>query len=177
MQKKSSYITILGIFTALAMILSFIETQIPTFISIPGIKLGLPNIAIIVILYAIGFKEALIVNIIRVVLTSLLFSNPITMLYGLSGGIVSIIIMTILKKYNLFSLAIISCAGAITHNICQILVAMFLTRTPQMIYYLPVLLLSATISGIIIGIIANIIYNRIIKITNLKEEMSKKYDS
>ncbi len=154
---KNQKIGLLGVFTALAMILSFVESQIPSLV--PGIKLGLPNIAIIIILYLFSAKEAFIVSIIRVILTSLLFTSIPTMIYSLAGAILSLIFMIILKKS--FAVITVSMIGAIFHNIGQILVAILITNTNSLIYYLPVLIISGLISGIIIGLISGNAVNKI----------------
>ena len=158
---KSSYVAYLGIFTSLALILAFIESQIPTIVPIPGIKIGLPNIAIVIILYKLGFKEAISVNVIRVIIVSLLFGSALSFIYSLCGAICSTFIMFILKKLQKLSLITISVLGAVTHNICQIIVAIFVLDLLQLIYYLPVLLFSGTIAGVFVGLISGIVLKRI----------------
>lgn len=160
---KKSSVAFLGLFTAFAMILSFIERQIPTFVAIPGVKLGLPNIAIIVILYKFGKKEAFIISMLRVLLTTLLFTtNGITMLYGIVGALLSFIVMVLLK--NVLSLVTVSILGGVVHNIGQIVVAYFVLQTSQLMYWLPVLIISGVISGAIIGLIAALTYKKLEKI-------------
>ena len=159
---KKSNVAFLGLFTAFAMILSFVERQIPTFVAIPGIKLGLPNIAIIAILYKFGKKEALIISLLRVLLTSLLFTNGITMLYGISGAILSFIVMVLLKdKFNIITVSIM---GGVVHNIGQIIVDYFILQTEQLMYWLPVLIISGVISGAVIGLIAALTYKKLEKV-------------
>ena len=160
---RSQKVAFLGIFTALAMILSYIETLIPSFVAIPGIKLGLANIAVIVILYKIGWKEAFAVSIIRVILSSLLFTTVLSMLYSLAGAILSLIAMILLKKINLSTITI-SVIGGVCHNIGQIAVAIFMTETAELVYYLPVLLITGTISGILIGLVGAITVKKMAKL-------------
>ena len=160
---KTNKIAFLGMFTALAMIFSYIETLIPSFVAIPGVKLGLANIAIIVILYKVGWKEAIAISLIRVVLSSILFSTVLSMLYSLAGAILSLAAMIILKKFNL-SKVTISVIGGVFHNIGQIAVAILMTETSELVYYLPVLLITGTISGIIIGLIGAITVKKIEKL-------------
>ena len=160
---RSQKVAFLGIFTALAMILSYIETLIPSFVAIPGIKLGLANIAVIVILYKIGWKEAFAVSIIRVILSSLLFTTVLSMLYSLAGAILSLIAMILLKKINLSTITI-SVIGGVFHNIGQIAVAIFMTETAELVYYLPVLLITGTISGILIGLVGAITVKKMEKL-------------
>ena len=160
---KKSSVAFLGLFTAFAMILSFIERQIPTFVAIPGVKLGLPNIAIIVILYKFGKKEAFIISMLRVLLTTLLFTtNGITMLYGIVGALLSFIVMVLLK--NVLSLVTVSILGGVVHNIGQIVVAYFVLQTSQLMYWLPVLIISGVISGAVIGLIAALTYKKLEKV-------------
>lgn len=150
---KTRKIAFLGLFTAIAMILSYIEAQIPPLVAIPGIKIGLPNIAIVVVLYKVGWKEALSINLVRVLLVSVLFGTALSLLYSISGAALSFAIMIILKKSKIFSPIMVSVSGGIFHNIGQIVVACLVLQTSELLYYLPVLLISGTISGILIGLI------------------------
>ena len=159
---KKSSVAFLGLFTAFAMILSFVERQIPTFVAIPGIKLGLPNIAIIIILYRFGWKEASIISLLRVFLTSLLFGTVLSMLYSIAGAVLSLIAMILLK--NFLSTVTISVIGGVFHNIGQIAVAILVTETQQLLYYLPILIISGVIAGVVVGIIAAISVKKIEKI-------------
>ena len=151
---KSNKIAFLGLFVALSLIFSYIESHIPTLVAIPGIKLGIPNIAIIIMLYKVGAKEAIIVSILRVLLVSLLFGNTVSLIYSIAGAALSLTIMILMKKSNLFSTITVSVVGAICHNIGQILVAFIITETAQLFYYLPALLISGCIAGIVIGLIS-----------------------
>ena len=159
---RRSRVAFLGLFTAFAMILSFVESQIPTFVAIPGIKLGLPNIAIIVILYRFGWKEASVISLLRVLLTSLLFGTVLSMLYSFAGAILSLIVMILLKK--ILSTVTISVLGGVFHNVGQILVAIMVTETQQLIYYLPVLIVSGVISGVAVGMVSAISVKKIERI-------------
>ena len=156
---KKSNVAFLGLFTAFAMILSFVESQIPTFVAIPGIKLGLPNIAIIIILYKFGYKEAITVSLLRVLLTSLLFGTVLSMLYSIAGAVLSFVVMILLK--NVLSIVTVSVIGGVCHNIGQIVVACLVTATKQLLYYLPVLIISGVIAGIVIGMVAALSYKKI----------------
>ena len=160
---KSSKVAFLGMFTAFAMILSYIESQIPVFVAVPGIKLGLPNIAIIVILYKMGWKEAATVSLIRVILSSVLFGTGMTLLYSLVGGALSLTAMILLKNIKAITSVTVSVIGGICHNIGQISVAIFLTNTDELIFYLPFLLISGTIAGVVIGLISGQTVNKMKK--------------
>lgn len=157
---KVSKITSLGLFVSLAMILSFIEHQIPPLVSIPGIKLGLPNVAIVFVLYGIGEKEAVAVSLIRLLLVSILFGSMMSLLYGAAGAVLSLTVMILLKKSGKFSYVTVSVTGGVCHNIGQIAVACFVTKTAELLYYLPVLLISGTVAGVLIGLLAGIILKR-----------------
>jgi heptaprenyl diphosphate synthase len=149
--RKTAY---LGVFLAIALICSYIETLIPFSFGIPGIKLGLTNIVVILILYCIGTKESLLISILRIVLVGILFGNLISILYSLSGGLLSFLIMYLLKKTNRLGCISVSVAGGISHNIGQILVAALIVRNFNILFYIPVLLLAGLITGLLIGILA-----------------------
>lgn len=162
---KISKMTFLGLFTALAMILSFVESLLPPITTaFPGIKMGLPNIAIMFILYRVGYREAYAVSIIRVVLVGLLFGNPVNIAYGVAGALLSLTAMSLLKRFTDFSHASVSVVGGVCHNIGQILVAWMLTSTPQIVYYLPVLMISGCVAGVLVGLAASYLESRVPKI-------------
>lgn len=151
----------LALFCAIAIILSYIETLIPFQFGIPGAKIGLANITTIIILFCFGFKEAFIVMLLRVFIVGTTFTNLYMMLYSLAGGIISLAMMALFYKTHLFSNYIVSIIGGIFHNVGQLLVAMFFFNTTTFLYYLPYLLLIGTLSGAVIGIVAQIIYAKI----------------
>lgn len=161
---KSKKLTTLAILTALAMILSFVESLVPPIVPIPGIKIGLCNVAILFVLYKLGVKEACLVSIIRVVLVSMLFGNFQSMLFSLAGAALSLTAMTLLKKVPRFSLIGVSVAGAVSHNIGQIIMACIIMETNIIVYYLPFLLISGIVTGIVIGIVGALLLNRFDKI-------------
>lgn len=160
---KSNKVAYLGVFTALALILSFVESQIPSLMAIPGVKLGIPNIAILFILYKVGWKEAALVNVVRVLVVGLLFGSAVSMLYSFSGALLSLLGMILLKKSNLFSCVTVSVIGGILHNVGQIVMACFVTVTSELMYYLPVLIISGTVAGILIGLVAGMLLRRLEK--------------
>lgn len=144
----------LGFLLALSMILSYIESVLPLSIGIPGIKLGLPNLIVVILLYSYGEKEALTVNILRIVLSGFMFGNLFAILYALAGALISFTVMFIMKKLNIFSVAGVSIGGGVFHNIGQLIVAMFVVETYAPIFYLPVLLAAGVATGFIIGLIS-----------------------
>lgn len=157
---KAKKITLLGLFTALAMIMSYIESLMPIPVPIPGIKVGFSNIIIVFILYRFGTRSAIAVSLIRVFLVSLLFNNALTLAYSLMGAILSLAIMILLKSTDWFSTLGISVVGAITHNAGQIIVACILMSTSEISYYMPVLIITGTISGIIVGIASHLLIKK-----------------
>ena len=158
MKSKTAYF---GVFTALALIFSYIETLIPIPFGIPGMKLGLANLVIVIVLYQEGWKEALILSVVRIVLSGFMFGSLSMIIYSLAGGILSLIVMTVLQKNGGFSRIGVSIAGGVSHNIGQMVIAMFVVETYRIIYYLPVLLISGMLTGLLIGIIANEVLKRI----------------
>lgn len=154
-------LAILSACTVLALGLSYVESLIPFFGGVPGMKVGLPNLVIFFLLYRMSWKEAAAVSALRMILTFLLFGNLISLLYSAVGGFISILIMTVLSRRTKLSKATVSIVGAVSHNIGQILVAMILLDTWQIAYYLPVLIIFAVFSGLAIGIISGILIKRI----------------
>ena len=147
-------ITRLSILLSLSIVLSIVESLIPIFNGIiPGLKIGLANIAIMVILYTYGVKEAIFISIVRVFIVGMLRTGlfNITFFFSLTGAILSLISMAIFKKMNFFSIIGISIIGSITHTIGQMLVAMLFVKNANIIYYLPILTLFAIPTGLIVG--------------------------
>lgn len=147
--------TFLALVLSVALILSYIEVLLPPISAmVPGIKMGLANIVIVFVLYRFSYKEAIIVSGLRLFISALLFSNPVTFVYSLAGAVLSLLVMSVLKKVNLFSVTAVSVVGAIFHNLGQILVAMLFLKTAEIGYYMIVLSVSGTVSGIVVGIAA-----------------------
>ena len=162
MKPSTKRVAVLGLCTSLALILAYVEVLIPPlFSSIPGIKLGLPNIVIIFVLYNFGVIDAATVSFIRVAAVSMLFGNPMTFAYSFAGALLSITIMAILKRTNLLSTIGVSVAGGVFHNVGQILMAMLLLGTAELGYYLIILAITGTISGIFIGLCGGFAVKRV----------------
>lgn len=163
-RKRIKRITLLALFTSVALLLSYVEMLIgPLFTGVPGIKMGLPNIAIILVLYRIGTKEAIAVSFIRIVISSILFGNITMFWYSVAGAALSLAVMILLKRIDSFSSLGVSVAGALAHNIGQILVAMLLMQTTQIGYYMIVLSITGTVSGIFVGLLGGFVIKRISK--------------
>lgn len=160
MTKKTAYG---GLFLALALVASYIETLIPIHVGIPGVKIGLANGVIMVLLYMVSLRETYAVSLARIVLSGFLFGNLMMILYSLAGGMLSLTVMALMKKSGGFSPIGISVAGGVSHNIGQLVVAILVLETGRLVYYIPVLLISGTIAGIAIGVIAGEVIKRIPK--------------
>lgn len=158
---KIRKIAFLGLSVTLAMILSFVESQIPVFTTIPGMKVGLPNLVMVFLLYRAGWKEAVIVSLIRAFLAALLFGNLQSLIFSISGAVLSLTGMILLKKTGLFSSIAVSVTGGVLHNVGQIIAACLWTGTVQIAYYLPALLVSGVCAGIAIGLIAGFLLKRL----------------
>jgi len=150
-----------GVYTALALIFSYVETLIPINFGIPGVKLGLANLIIVVALYKMNLKEAYMLSIVRVVLSGFIFGNLFSIIYSLAGGLLSLTVMAILKKLNQFSTIGISMAGGVFHNVGQLMMAIIVLESINIAYYFPVLLISGVFTGLLIGIIANEMLKRL----------------
>lgn len=161
---KTKRIAFIGISVALAMILSFVESQIPALIAVPGVKVGLPNLVIVFLLYKCGSGEAALVNFVRVVLSSILFGNVQTLTFSLAGAALSLLGMILLQRTEKFSPISVSVAGGVLHNIGQILAAVLWLGTMEIAYYLPVLLISGTVAGVLIGIVGGMLVKRLEKL-------------
>ena len=142
-----------GLLTALALIFSWLEAQIPVFFALPGMKLGLANLAVVTALYLRGPKCACAVSLIRIVLVSVLFGNSAAFAYSLAGGVLSAAVMIILKRSDRFGPIAISTAGGVAHVTAQLAVAAVLMGTSALGWYLPVLWFTGIVSGAVIGLI------------------------
>lgn len=163
-QSKSFRVALLGALIALSLVLSYVEVKIPVFVAVPGMKMGLANIAVIVSLYLLGNKSAIAVNVIRVILVFLLFGNSVGLMYSISGAVLSLLVMIILKISKKFSMVVISIAGGVCHNGAQIIVAVFLTNVTALYWYLIILWFTGIVSGALIGMAGFIITSRLKKI-------------
>lgn len=165
--KRVRRITICGVLTALAMIFSYIESLIPIPVPIPGIKLGIANIAIITVLYIVGTWEAIAINLLRITLTAILFGNMNTFLFSMAGGMLSILIMILLKRIGKFSMIGVSIVGGVSHNIGQIIAAVILMDSSAIAYYLPVLFVAGIITGVVIGIVGGMVTTRVLRASQM----------
>ncbi len=161
--KDTRKLTTISLLIALAMILSYIESQIPAFAAVPGVKIGLSNIATVFTLYTLGAVPAVTVTVIRVLLSSLLFGNMASLIFSISGASLALLFMISFKRLPLFSEIGVSVLGGVAHNAGQIIAAAFVMENAGIAYYLVPLIISGTIAGIVIGIIAGLLIRRIIR--------------
>ena len=147
-------LTALALTVSFALILSFIESRIPAFVAIPGVKVGLANIAVIFALYKFGIIEASVISGVRVVLVSTLFGSPVSFIYSFTGAVLSLAVMFLLKKFTPLAEITVSVAGGVMHNIGQICAAVLLLDELRIAFYLPVLIIVGAITGTLIGLIA-----------------------
>ncbi len=150
-----------GLLIALAFIFSYVEALIPLPIPIPGIKLGLANLVNVVGLYTVGIAGTLVVGLLRIVMVGFTFSNPGSMLYALSGGILSLTVMGLAKKTGWLDKTGVSILGGVFHNIGQLSMAAWITKTAGVFTYLPLLLVAGIITGAVIGVLGGIVTERI----------------
>ena len=159
-----SRVAYFGVFTALALIFSYIETLIPINLGIPGVKLGVANLIIVIALYKIRLPEVYLLSVVRVLLSGLIFGNYFSIIYSLAGGLLSLTVMVLLKQMGSFSVMGISVAGGVCHNIGQMIVAMLVVETFSVAYYFPVLLIAGLLTGFLIGILANGMLKRLVNV-------------
>ena len=157
-QKKTAY---LGVFAAVAIIFGYVESLFPFFAGIPGIKLGLANLAVLYILEKYTWKEAALVSAVRIVVIGFLFGNMFSILYSLAGAALSLAVMTLMKKRSGFSILGVSVSGGVSHNIGQLIVAALSVENAAFLYYAPVLIISGVVTGLLIGLLTREVSKRI----------------
>ena len=154
---KTRKLTTLGLSVALALILSYVESLLPPLMAVPGVKVGLPNVVILFLLYRCGWKEAGCVSLIRL---AALFTGFVAFFFGLAGAVLSLLGSALLKKSGRFSPLGVSAAGGVLHNLGQIALAALILDSGYVFAYLPVLLLSGTVAGALVGLLAGILIRR-----------------
>lgn len=158
MGKRTAYF---GVFAALAIIFGYIEAILPFQIGIQGVKLGIANLVVVIVLYKMGNRAAVAVSAVRIVVSGFLFSNAFSILYSIAGSMLSLIVMVTLKKKNWFSVCGVSVAGGVMHNMGQLLMAAIVTQTVSIFYYIPVLLVAGAMAGLVIGILSGEMLRRL----------------
>ena len=162
MGSRTKRVATLGVIASLALLLSYVEFLLPPlFVAVPGIKLGLPNVAILFVLYYSGVRDAVGVSFVRVIISAILFGSVMTLAYSAAGAVLSLVVMATLKNLKFFSPLGVSVAGAVAHNIGQTVVAVILLDTPQIAYYMIVLTLTGIVTGAFVGILGGLLLRRI----------------
>lgn len=159
-EMSTKKLTALALLTTTAMILSYVESLLPS-VGVPGVKLGLANIAVIFALFRLGGKSALAVSLVRVFMVTMLFGSMSALLYSLAGAALSLVVMALLRRTDRFSTVGVSVAGGVAHNAGQILMAMLLLGTARLAYYYPVLVISGVAGGIFTGLAAALLIRRV----------------
>lgn len=160
MKYSTKKLAFLSVSVALAMILSFVESQIPPLSAVPGVKIGLANIVTLFVLYKLGWREAICVSTVRVLLSSLLFGSFVSLTYSAFGAALSLIVMILAKRFLPFSSLGVSVIGALMHNAGQILAAWIFLGNGAILYYLIPLSVSGTLAGIVVGVLGGIVAER-----------------
>ena len=158
---KTKKVALTGLLIALALILSYLESLVPMSFAVPGIKLGLPNLVVVFALYRLRPSVAAAISLVRVALVAILFGSVLSLAYSAAGAVCSFLVMLLLKKTGRFGCTGVSVAGAVTHNLAQIAAAAVLLETGALAWYLPVLVLTGTLAGVCIGVLAALCVRRI----------------
>lgn len=163
-------IVIIALFIAQATAINIVEGLITIPIAVPGVKLGLANVITLLALLILGWKDVFLIVTLRCLLAALYGGNPISFLFSISGGLLSTLIMVLMWKYlgKHVNLITISLVGAVGHNIGQLFVAALIVQDFRIYVYLPVLLLSALVTGYIVGVVTLKTYNALTKNSPVK---------
>lgn len=158
---RTKDVALRAVLLGLALVLSWVESLVPLSFAVPGVKMGLPNLVVVFALYRLGWKDAGLLSLLRVLLVGLLFGNYFALAYSVAGAALSLLVMAGLKRTERFSIAAVSVAGAVAHNIGQIAVAVFVLETARLVWYLPALLVSGVAAGICIGLLGALLVERV----------------
>lgn len=159
---RTKKIALRALLVALALVLSYLESLLPPLAHIaPGLKLGLPNIAVVFALYRLGGRDAAAISLLRVALAALLFGSALSLAYSAAGAAVSLSMMLLLRRSGRFGCMGISVVGALAHNLAQLATAALLLGTRRLLWYLPALLIGGTIAGIAVGAAAALLVTRV----------------
>lgn len=163
MKLDTKKLATLSLLVSVAMILSYIESLVPVFVAVPGVKLGLSNIATVFALYTLGVPSAICVSLVRICLSALLFGNAVGLIYSLSGAILALSVMILLKKLRIFSSVGVSVAGGVAHNLGQVISAAIMMENAGIVSYFAPLLVSGTLAGVLVGLASGMLVKRIEK--------------
>jgi heptaprenyl diphosphate synthase len=167
MKVNTKKIVMLSLFVSIAMILSYIESMLPAFVPLPGVKIGLANIVTVAVMFSFGIVEALIVSLVRVGLMALLFGSPVSLFYSLFGALLSIALMFALSKVRCFSIIGVSIGGGVFHNLGQIIAAAIVLGGGEVFVYLPLLTVSGVVAGAAVGVVCAVLLNRLLPLIKM----------
>lgn len=168
MKNKAAY---LGLLLAFALILSYIEVLLPLQTGIPGVKLGLANLAVLLCLYLFTVKEAMLLSVVKAVLTGLLFGNLYMIIYSLAGAILSCLVMAVMIRLGKWHVPVVSAMGGVMHNVGQLIIAYLTIQTYGILYYVPILLIAGLITGLLIGMIVSLALPYVKKVIERSERV------
>lgn len=160
MNGKTYRIALYGLCIALAFILSYLESLIPIQM-IPGMKIGLTNLVVLIAFYYLDARAAFVINLVRILLVAFTFGNLQSLCYSAAGGMLAYLVMLLLKRTRHFAMVTVSVAGGVFHNVGQILVAMWMVETTSVIWYLSVLIISGVVSGIVVGVLGGMVLEKL----------------
>lgn len=156
--KSAQRVAVSGLLTSLMLVFGFIERQFPLTVAVPGIKLGLANSVLLYALYMLGVRQSIILMLLKALMSWLIYMNMNAMFYSLAGGVLSLGAMILLSRMKDVSIIGVSAIGAVFFNIGQILMAVVMLNTPQLLFsYLPILMVSGVLTGILTGIVAQMV--------------------
>ena len=158
---NAKHTAVFALLTALALVLSWVESLVPLSLAVPGIKMGLPNIAVVFALYRLRAHDAAGIALLRLALSALLFGNLFSLAYSAAGAALSLLVMLGLKRTGAFGLTAVSVAGAVSHNLGQIAVGALLLETGRLVFYLPALIVSGVIAGLCVGLMSALLVKRV----------------
>lgn len=164
MDPKRGKAAYLGLLCAAAVLLGYVEALIPVFTTVPGMKIGLPNLAIVMVLYLYSWKEAALVSVVRIGINGLLFGNFFSFCFSLAGGLLSLAAMAVVKKLDVLDCTGVSLVGGIAHNAGQIAVAIFLVENVRIAYYFIPLAITGLVAGVLIGLLSGVLIRRLSRV-------------
>ena len=168
MKNKAAY---LGLLLAFALLLSYIEVLLPLQVGIPGVKLGLANLVVLLCLYLFTVKEAMLLSVVKAVLTGLLFGNLYMIIYSLAGAVLSCLVMAVMIRFGKWHVPVVSAMGGVMHNVGQLMVAYLTIQTYGILYYVPILLIAGLMTGLLIGVIVSLTLPYVKKVIERSERV------
>lgn len=171
---KTKKITLFGLLLGAALVLGYFERFIPIAVGLPGVKLGLANTVLLYALYIMDVKSSFKLMLLKVILSGMIFAGVSGMIYSFSGGLLSLIMMLITKRCLNTSIVGVSLMGAVFHNVGQLVAASMVVQTKGLLFYFPILLISAIITGILTGVVAKYVFKGLLNTNITMEDYNKR---